>query len=102
MRYVEQIDVAGFFWHRFRWVMTSLPTRGNFYLSSFLTGRYANENAVPPYLRRENYERLRAAIPRVRLERGEIGDYLEAHPAAAISKVNLSDLFEYLSDEATV
>jgi S-adenosylmethionine-diacylglycerol 3-amino-3-carboxypropyl transferase len=55
---------------------------------------------MPPYLQRENFSRLRSLVPRVRTSLGEVGDVLRAGPRDAVSKVNLSDLFEYLSDEA--
>ena len=101
MRYVAAMDVAEFFWGRFRWVTTALPARGNFYLHSFLTGRYQDDQALPPYLRRELYPRLKALVPRVRIELTDVESALRSAPAGTFSKANLSDLFEYLSDEAT-
>jgi len=101
MVYVEAMDVAGYFWERFRWVMTALPAGTNFYVHSFLTGHYRDIAAVPPYLRQENYLRLRALLPRFRVELGDVESALLSRPAGAFSKANLSDLFEYLSDEAT-
>ncbi len=101
MRYVAAMDVAGFFWGRFRWVLTSLPARGNFYLHSFLTGRYRDLEAMPPYLRRENYARLRSLLPRVSITVSDVETVLKERPVGTFSKTNLSDLFEYLSDEAT-
>ena len=80
MRYVESFDVAEHFWERFRWALTSLPTRGNFYMCSFLTGTYASEEATPPYLRRASYARLRSLVPRVRTVLGEVGDVLRDGP----------------------
>jgi S-adenosylmethionine-diacylglycerol 3-amino-3-carboxypropyl transferase len=101
MRYVEAMDVAGFFWDRFRWVLTALPARGNFYLHSFLTGRYADLGSLPPYLRRENHARLRSLLPRMSVELVDVEGALHERPVSTFSKTNLSDLFEYLSDEAT-
>ena len=100
MRYVESMDVPGYLWERFRWVLTSLPTRGNFYVHSALTGRYADSSSVPPYLRRENHDRLRALLPRLHLELADVEGVLRERPVSTFSKANLSDLFEYLSDEA--
>ena len=100
MRYVESMDVTAYSWERFRWVLTSLPTRGNFYVHSAMTGRYADPSSVPPYLLRENYARLRALAPRMRVEQVDVEGALRAEPRAAFSKANLSDLFEYLSDDA--
>ncbi len=101
MRYVDAMDVAGYFWDRFRWVLAALPARDNFYVSSFLTGRYADLTSLPPYLARANYDRLRALLPRFSVELGDVEGALRDRPASAFSKANLSDLFEYLSDEAT-
>jgi S-adenosylmethionine-diacylglycerol 3-amino-3-carboxypropyl transferase len=101
MVYVDAMDVAGFFWERFRWVLTALPARTNFYVHSFLTGRYRDLTSVPPYLRRENHARLRALLPRISVQLGDVESGLREGPAGAFSKTNLSDLFEYLSDEAT-
>jgi S-adenosylmethionine-diacylglycerol 3-amino-3-carboxypropyl transferase len=101
MRYVAEMDVAEYFWSRFRWVLTALPARSNFYVSSFLTGGYRDLEAIPPYLRRESFPRLRALLPRLRLELGDVEGVLLAQPESTFSKANLSDLFEYLSDEAT-
>ncbi len=99
MIYVDAMDVSGFFWERFRWVLTTLPARGNFYVHSFLTGRYADPVAVPPYLQRANYPRLRALLPRMRVELTDVESALRQGPPSRFSKANLSDLFEYLSDE---
>ena len=101
MVYVDAMDVAGFFWERFRWVLTALPARTNFYVHSFLTGHYRDLALLPPYLLRENHARLRALLPRVRVELGDVESALLRRPVGAFSKANLSDLFEYLSDEAT-
>jgi S-adenosylmethionine-diacylglycerol 3-amino-3-carboxypropyl transferase len=101
MLYVEAMDVAGFFWERFRWVLTSLPARSNFYVHSFLTGRYRDASAVPPYLLCENHARLRALLPRIAVELADVEGALSDRPAGAFSKASFSDLFEYLSDEAT-
>ena len=97
--FVREADVAGFFWERLRWVTSALPARGNFYLASFFGG-YRALDRVPPYLLRESYERLRALLPRVTVFEGDLDAALASRPRGAFTKACLSDVFEYMSDEA--
>jgi S-adenosylmethionine-diacylglycerol 3-amino-3-carboxypropyl transferase len=100
-RHVEEEDVAGYFWRRFRHVCTTLPARGNFYLEWFLTSRYRDLALGPPYLRPLNFERLRELAERVTVVVDDLSGFLERQPGDAFSKANLSDMFEYLTEEAT-
>lgn len=94
-------DVAGAFWRRLRHVCTALPARGNFYLEWLLTGRYGDLAAGPPFLRPENYDRLRALVDRVTVVRDRLDEHLLRAEGRPFSKANLSDVFEYMSsDEA--
>lgn len=101
-RYVADLDVAGYFWERLRWVCTAIPTRNNFYLTSFFTGRYASVDVAPPYLAPAAFDRLRAAVDRVSIFRGDLVAAVDARPPGAFSKANLSDVFEYISEDGTV
>jgi S-adenosylmethionine-diacylglycerol 3-amino-3-carboxypropyl transferase len=100
-RHVEERDMAGYFWGRFRQVCTTTPARGNFYLEWFLTSRYRDLALGPPYLRPENFERLRRLADRVTLVVDDLDGFLRAQPPGAFSKANLSDMFEYLTEETT-
>jgi S-adenosylmethionine-diacylglycerol 3-amino-3-carboxypropyl transferase len=100
-RHVEERDMAGFFWSRFRHVCTTLPAPGNFYLEWFLTGRYLDLALGPPYLRPANFERLRDLADRVTVVVEDLRRVLEERPAGAFSKANLSDMFEYMTEDAS-
>jgi S-adenosylmethionine-diacylglycerol 3-amino-3-carboxypropyl transferase len=100
-RYVDTDDAPGHLLRRLRYVCTQLPTRGNFYLEWFLTGRYRDLDAGPPFLRPANFERLRALAGRVTTVEDELSRFLAAQPGGAFSAANLSDVFEYLPEEAT-
>jgi S-adenosylmethionine-diacylglycerol 3-amino-3-carboxypropyl transferase len=100
-RYVEGNDVGTYFLDRLRHVCTELPTRGNFHLEWLLTGRYRDLTAGPPYLRAENYSRLRELADRVTVVEGELGAFLETQRAESFSAVNVSDVFEYLPEDAS-
>ena len=99
--YVEEDDLGGFWWERFRHVCTAIPAGGNHYLEWFLTSRYADLAAGPPYLRPGNAERLRPLLDRVEVVVDDLSAYLEAQAPGTFSKANLSDIFEYLSAEAS-
>lgn len=100
-KFVGDIDLGEHFWRRFKWAMTELPLRGNFYVESFLTRGYRDIERGPLYLRSGEFARLRDLLPRLSVKDGAIGEVVAAAPKGAFSKANLSDLFEYLSDEAT-
>ena len=97
-RFVQGIDVGAHFWNRFRYACTELPLRGNFYLEYAFTWRYADLEMGPPYLRPSNFARLRELADRVRFATGELGTFLKPR---AFSKANLSDIFEYMSEDTS-
>ncbi len=99
-RYVEMDDVGGHFMGRLRHVCTAVPARGNFYLEWFLTGSYRSLELGPPYLRRANFDRLRSLVDRVEVVQADLESFLESQPSGAFSKANLSDVFEYMPEDA--
>jgi S-adenosylmethionine-diacylglycerol 3-amino-3-carboxypropyl transferase len=99
-QYVEEVDVAEWFLRRLRWVCTALPVRGNFYLERFLRGERREPSSRPPYLQVENYERLRALVPRVQVVTADLESYLADRPAP-FTKAGLSDVFEYMGPQET-
>jgi S-adenosylmethionine-diacylglycerol 3-amino-3-carboxypropyl transferase len=98
-RYVQELDVAGWFLARFRWACTALPVRGNFYLERFLRDERSEPAWRAPYLRPENYERLQRLVSRVEVVTSDVESYLAERPAT-FTKAALSDVFEYMSPEA--
>ncbi len=97
--HVEEGDVGGYFYQRFCGACTELDLHTNFYIEYFLTGRYRNLETAPPYLRPQNYHRLKALIDRVHLHTGELEQVLDSKSSGYFSKANLSDIFEYMSPE---
>jgi len=100
-RYVDDVDVAAWFLARLRWVCTALPVRGNFYLERFLRGDAANPAWRAPYLRPEHYDRLRSLVDRVEIVTADLQSYLDEQPEP-FTRAALSDVFEYMSPDATV
>jgi S-adenosylmethionine-diacylglycerol 3-amino-3-carboxypropyl transferase len=100
-RFVDNVDVANYLWHRFRWACTELPVRGNFYLERFLTGGVADHAYGPPHLAPKNYAKLRSLVGRVTVVTGGVDDVLRELPVGGLDKAGLSNIFEYLSPEQT-
>ena len=100
-KFVEVEDVGQFFHDRFRHVCEDLPTKDNFYLEFLLTSNYADLTKGPAYLRPENYLKLRSLMPRFHILNKPLDACIQDFDPGHYSKANLSDLFEYLSEEQT-
>lgn len=100
-KYVEGGDVGLYFYKRFRWVISSLPIQGNFYLESFLRAGYADLDHAPCYLRKSGFEVLKHtdALTRLSWSTDELERILSTHEQR-FNKANLSDIFEYMSPQA--
>lgn len=98
-RYVKPIDVGAVFLERFERICTTDLVGQNYYLHRFLRGNYRDHQALPEYLRKENYEVLRERVSRIRLVEQSLLDHLKSSPPGEYDRVNLSDVFEYMSQE---
>ena len=99
-RHVTIDDVGAWFWERFRHACTELPTRNNWYLEWFLTSSYRDLNSAPCYLQPRHFDTLRSLSHRVSIVTGDVISLLRDEPRAH-AKANLSDIFEYLSEDET-
>jgi S-adenosylmethionine-diacylglycerol 3-amino-3-carboxypropyl transferase len=97
-RYVEGGDVGGYFLNRFRFALTELPIKGNFYMEFFLRGGYRELTLAHPYLHPDNFDRLKGLIDRIVIVTDELERFLSNTASDAFSKANLSDIFEYMSE----
>ena len=98
-QYVEDRDVGRYMYQRFVYACTQLPLNDNFYMEHFLTSNYRDLALGPPYLRRENFKRLKTLISRIHLSVCEIEQQLHSQSDGQYSKANLSDIFEYMSED---
>ncbi|XP_065832489.1 uncharacterized protein [Oscarella lobularis] len=103
MRHVDaDTDVALVMWEHIRRTAMSVPLHDNFYMARFLLGDEATPSgATCPYVMAGNYQRLRALVDRVTVVTDTIEHFLATNENAKFSKMNLSDVFEYMSEEAT-
>lgn len=70
--------------------------RNNPYLDWILHGEF--RYALPHALRKENFEAIRSNLHKLELYEGSVESYL-ATTEETITKYNLSDIFEYMSEE---
>jgi S-adenosylmethionine-diacylglycerol 3-amino-3-carboxypropyl transferase len=76
-------------------VFTRLPLRTNYFWRVYLQGRY-DADCCPEYVRRENFDRLRAALDRLTVTTSSVTEYLRsAEPG--ISKFVLLDHMDWLN-----
>ena len=97
-RYVEG-DVSGRFLHRVQYGLTQLPTHANPFLDYIVHGNF--RNALPRYLRPEQFDRVRGGLDRLTLCQGSIEQVGRRHRGCGFDGFNLSDIFEYLDPVST-
>jgi S-adenosylmethionine-diacylglycerol 3-amino-3-carboxypropyl transferase len=96
--YVEG-SVADRILARTRHALTELNPADNPYLQWILTGRHLT--ALPYALRPENFDAIRAHLDRLEWRAESLEDFLERQPPRSLDCCNLSDIFEYMSEENT-
>ena len=96
-RYVEG-SVAERILARTRHALTELDPAANPYLQWILTGRHTT--ALPHALRKENFDAIRENLDRIEWHALSIEQLLASEPALRFDCHNLSDIFEYMSDES--
>jgi S-adenosylmethionine-diacylglycerol 3-amino-3-carboxypropyl transferase len=94
--YVEG-DVATRILGRAQYAVTELDPAANPYLQWIMTGRHTT--ALPLALRPEHFQTIRANLDRLEWHCQSIEDFLAAQQPRSLDRFNLSDIFEYMSEE---
>ncbi|MEW5900184.1 MAG: DUF3419 family protein [Acidobacteriota bacterium] len=97
-RYVSLDRVSEVLLLRAKRGLTEVPIRSNYYVEYILTQAYSRLESSPPYICPSNFEKLKENIGRLRLVNAYLDDYLDTLSPNSVSKFNLSDIFEYMSD----
>ncbi len=97
-RYVEG-RVSDRILDRTRYALIALNPAENPYLTWILTGTHGD--ALPFALRAENFDAIRANLHRLEWRRQTVEEFLAAEPTTRLDGANLSDIFEYMSEENT-
>ncbi|MBX3472341.1 MAG: BtaA family protein [Planctomycetes bacterium] len=101
-RYVDVGQVGERFRRRFEHAVTGMPVRDNWFLEYMTLGEYTRpDHRLPPYLRPEHHALLRArGRETLRLVTGSFEEFLPTQPEGAFSAFYLSDIFEWMSQDA--
>lgn len=94
-RYVN-VNVAENVLNRTKYAITELDTSKNSYLHYIIKGKY--ESVLPVAYRKENFEIIKNNINKISIHSEPIEKFV-ASKDIWITKYNLSDIFEYMSDE---
>jgi S-adenosylmethionine-diacylglycerol 3-amino-3-carboxypropyl transferase len=95
-RYVEG-SVADRILERTRHALTALDPADNPYLHWILTGSHGE--ALPFALKEERFETLRSRLDAIEWHQLSLEEYLARNPEERFDAFNLSDIFEYMSQE---
>ncbi len=82
-----------------RHALTELPIKENYFLTLILLGHYLDEDYLPVYLKRENFETIKKNIDMIEIVTGDCLKYFESLPESTISKFNFTNIFEWISPE---
>jgi S-adenosylmethionine-diacylglycerol 3-amino-3-carboxypropyl transferase len=82
---------------RARHAVTELNPADNPYLQWIMTGRHTT--ALPLALRAEHFETIRANLGRLEWRCQSVEDFMQSQETRSIDRCNLSDIFEYMSEE---
>jgi S-adenosylmethionine-diacylglycerol 3-amino-3-carboxypropyl transferase len=98
-RFFDYVDgsVADRILARGRHALTTLDPASNPYLQWILTGYHPY--ALPFALRPENFEAIRANLDRLEWHCIALESFLDQYPDLQVDRFNLSDIFEYMSQE---
>lgn len=98
MAYVENPNPGRDLFKRFERLLNTQLVKENYYMWLFLTGTLVEERFLPPCLQEKNYPLLRQNLDRIHVYAGDVESLLSSN-SARYDKMNLSDIFEYMSDE---
>lgn len=79
--------------------MTRFFNPDNYFMCLLMLGAHYHENGMAPYLLRENYPKLKANIGRLEIFMGTIGDVLKKDGPGSYDRFNLSNIFEWMTNE---
>ena len=80
--------------------LTNLPVWTNYYLHYILTGNYSSKDCMPPYLMEKNYSKIKENLMKLTFVTDSVEGYLKKQPRGTVSKINFSNIFEYMSEKS--
>jgi S-adenosylmethionine-diacylglycerol 3-amino-3-carboxypropyl transferase len=96
---VDFEDFAGNINKKRTFGLTSFYNPDNFFMCLMLLGGHYHESAMSPYLLRKNYPKLQKNIGTLEIYKGTIGDVLKKDGSNSYDRFNLSNIFEWMTNE---
>lgn len=79
--------------------MTRFFNPDNYFMCLLMLGGHYHEKGMSPYLLRENFPKLKNNIGRLEIFMGTIGDVLKKDGPGSYDRFNLSNIFEWMTNE---
>jgi len=98
-QYVDVHDVGEELSRRIRRGLRDLWIRDNYFIEYILTGEYGDLQSTHPYLCEANFRYLKENLDRIRVVKQDLEEFLLSLQPGTLSKFNLSDVFEYMSND---
>jgi S-adenosylmethionine-diacylglycerol 3-amino-3-carboxypropyl transferase len=89
------------FYNRSRKAFRDISIEGNYFVSLYLLGKYADMNGVPAYLKEEHYDIIRSRLGRINIITSEAQHWIEKMPDDSIDCFALSNICELMSENET-
>jgi S-adenosylmethionine-diacylglycerol 3-amino-3-carboxypropyl transferase len=94
----EDISFGDHFAEKVKRALTELPLKENYFLRYILLGNY-DENFLPDYLKKENYEIIRKRLDVIKIVNDGCDNYFRSLDDNSISKFNFTNIFEWVSED---
>lgn len=94
----EDFSFGKHFAEKTKKAITELPVKENYFLTYILLGNYF-ENHLPDYLKPVNYGLIKSRLDRIKIISGNCYDYFIKLEPNSISKINFTNIFEWMSEE---
>ena len=96
----DSFSFGGHFANKTRRAFTELPLKENYFLSLILLGRYYDNNFLPYYLKRENYEVIKENLYKIKIVTDSCDHFFSTLPDSYISKFNFTNIFEWIPEDS--
>lgn len=98
-RYVS-VNVPEHILQRTSYAITELDTSNNSYLHYIINSRY--DKVLPVAYREENFDIIKKNIDKLQILKESVETFINREDIESVNKYNLSDIFEYMSEEDMV
>lgn len=95
-KYVDAVAISKHIKHRTDTILTTVPTWNNPYLNYILLNNF--DFSLPHFAREENFNIIKQNIDKLEIRKGTVNEVLR-EKNIKFDAFNLSDIFEYMSDD---